>query len=194
MYTVTEPGQVNAIGYDEKIVRVKVPEEREDQEEGPRPQLVNVQLEPTKTTTTTTADGGRSTVSDFDHYNTYWVSDSDRRGATDRATKADTDVVLIGSDRPLDAVQKSSVDKRLLLVVDAEGKEEEDEGDDGYNDRSGNRYDVNRPQSMRPPLPVQSSSARPGNHSPSGLTRVVKILCLLPFSYFAVHILSWSSS
>ncbi|XP_060880532.1 carboxypeptidase D-like isoform X2 [Metopolophium dirhodum] len=180
--------RVNAIGYDEKIVRVKVPEDREDQKEGPRPQLVNVQLEPTKTKI---ADSGSSTVSDSDHYNTYWVSDSDLHGATDRAVAADTDVVLIGSDRPLAAVQKSSADKRLWLVVDVEGKEEEDEGDDGYNDRSGNRYDdVNRLQSMRPPLPVQSSSARPDNHFPSGVTRVVQILCLLPFSYFVAHILS----
>jgi len=175
MYTLTEPGQVNAVGYDEKIVRVKVPEEREDQEEGPRPQLVNVQLEPTKTETTT-ADSDSSTVSDSDHYNTYWVSDSDRHGATDRAVAA---------------VQKSTVDKRLLLVVDAEGKEEEkDEGDDGYYGRSGNRYDVNRLQSMRPPLPVLSSSARSGNHFPSRVTRAVTILCLLPFSHFIVHRLS----
>lgn len=187
MYTFTEPGQVNAIGFDEKIVRVKVPEVSEDQEEGPRPQLVNFQLEPTKTKI---ADSGSSsTVSDSDHYNTYWVSDSDLHGATDRAMEADTDVVLIDSDRPLAAVQKSSVDKRLWLVV--EGKEKEDEGDDGYNGRSGNRYDdVNRLQSMRPPLPVQSSSARPGNHSPSGVTRAVQILCLLPFSYYVAHILS----
>jgi len=180
---------VNAIGYDEKIVRVKVPEERKDREEGPRPQLVNVQLEPTKTKV---ADSGSSTVSDSDHYNTYWVSDSDLHGATDRAVAADTDVALIGSDRPLAAVQKSSVDKRLWVVVDVEGtEEEEDKGDVGYNDRSGNRYDdVNRLQSMRPPLPVQSSSARPGNHFPSGVTRAVHILCLLPFSYLVVHILT----
>ncbi|KAL4148944.1 hypothetical protein QTP88_003075 [Uroleucon formosanum] len=180
--------RVNAIGYDEKTVRVKVPEDRKDQEEGPRPQLVDIQLEPTKTRTTID-DSGRSTVSDSDHYNTYRVSDSDRYGATDQAAIADTDVVLIGSDRPLVAVQKSSVDKRLLLVEDVVGKEKEDEGDDGYNDHSGNRYDVDRLQSMRPPLPVQSSSACPGNHSPSGVTRVIKMLCLWPFSYFVVHIL-----
>jgi len=164
---------VNAIGYDEKIVRVKVPEELEDPEEGSRPQLVNVQLEPTKTKI---ADSDSSTVSDSDHYNTYWVTDSDLHGATDRAVAA---------------VQNSSVDKRLWLVVDVEGKEDEDEGDEGYNDRSGNRYDdVNRLQSMRPPLPVQSSSVCPGNHFPSGVTRAVQILCLLPFSYFVAHILS----
>ncbi|XP_001943589.2 carboxypeptidase D isoform X2 [Acyrthosiphon pisum] len=165
--------RVNAIGYDEKIVRVKVPEEREDQEEGPRPQSVNVQLEPTKTKT---ADSGRSTVSDSDHYNTHWVSDSDLHGVTDRAVAA---------------VQKSSADKRLWLLVDVEGKEKEDEGDDGHKGRSGNRYDdVNRLQSMRPPLPVQSSSSGPGNHFPSGEIRAVQILCLLPFSYFVVHMLS----
>lgn len=184
-----EPGQVNAIGYDEKIVRVKVPEDRKDQVEGPRPQLVDIQLEPTKTKTTID-DSGRSTVSDSDHYNTYRVSDSDRYGSTDRAAMADTDVVLIGSDRPLVAVQKSSVDKRLLLVEDVVGKGKEDEGDDDYNDHSGNRYDVDRLQSMRPPLPVQSSSACPGNRSPSRVTRVIKMLCLLPSSYFIVHILS----
>ncbi|XP_022167083.1 carboxypeptidase D-like isoform X3 [Myzus persicae] len=59
--------RVNATGYDEKIVRVKVPEEQEDQEEGPRPQLVNVQLDPTKTKMTT-ADGGSSTASTY-YYN-----------------------------------------------------------------------------------------------------------------------------
>ncbi|XP_060880533.1 carboxypeptidase D-like isoform X3 [Metopolophium dirhodum] len=57
--------RVNAIGYDEKIVRVKVPEDREDQKEGPRPQLVNVQLEPTKTKI---ADSGSSTASTY-YYN-----------------------------------------------------------------------------------------------------------------------------
>lgn len=180
---------MNAIGYDEKIVRIKVPEDRKDQEEGPRPQLVDVQLEPTKPKTTI-VDSGRSTVSDIDHYNTYWVSDSDRYGATDRVAMADTDVVLIGSDRPLVAVQKSSIDKRLLFVKDVVGKEEEYEGDDGYNDHSGNRYDINRLQSMRPPLPVQSSSACHSYHSPSGVTKVIKMVCLLPFSYFVVHILS----
>lgn len=189
--------QVNATGYEEKIVRVKVPEDRGDHEERFRPQLVNVQLDPVKTKPTI-IDSGSSTVSGSGHYNSYWVSDSDRRVATDRVVAAvddDTDVVLIGTDRPLADVQKSSVDKRLLLVAVVESEEEEEDDDDNsYYNLTGNRYNVNRRQSMRPPLPVQSSSSRSGNHFPSHVTRAVTMLCILPFSCFVVHLLSWSSS
>jgi len=128
-----------------------------------------------------TTVSGSSTVSDSDHYNTYWVSDSDRHVVTDRVVAAaaadDTDVVLIGADRSVAGIKKSSVDKRLLLTVDVVGEEEEED-------------DLNRLQSMRQPLPVQSSSSRSGNHFPSHVTRAVTMLCLLPFSCFVVHILS----
>ncbi|XP_025204120.1 carboxypeptidase D-like isoform X2 [Melanaphis sacchari] len=182
---------VKATGYDEKIVRVKVPEVRENQKQGPRPQLVNVQLEPTNKKTI--ADSS-STVSDNDHYNTYWVSDDDRHGATDKAvigTAADTDVVLFGADWPLDDVQKSSVDKHLLLGVgvEAEDNDDDDDDNDGYSDRHGKRYDINWLQSMRPPLPVQSSSSHSGNRFPSRVTGVVTMLCLLLSPYLVVHVL-----
>ncbi|XP_026814300.1 carboxypeptidase D-like isoform X2 [Rhopalosiphum maidis] len=181
--------RVKAIGYDEKIVRVKVPEEREYREQGPRPQLVNVQLKPTKKKTI--ADSS-STVSDSDHYNTYWVSDGDRHGATDRAaaaTSPDNDVVLLGADQPLDGVHESSIDKHLLLEVDEE-VEDDDDNNDEYSDHNGKRYDIIRLQSMRPPLPVQSSSSHSSNNFPPRVTSVVTTLslCLLRFSYFNVHV------
>jgi len=181
---------VKAIGYDEKIVRVKVPEEQEYQEQGPRPQLVNVQLEPTKKKTI--ADSS-STVSDNDHHNTYWVSNGDRHGATDRAaaaeTSADNDVVLLGADRPLHNVHKSSIDKHLLLEVDVE-VDDDDDNNDEYSVRNGKRYDIIRLQSMRPPLPVQSSSSHSSNNFPPRVTGVVTTLSLylLRFSYFNVHV------
>ncbi|XP_060840610.1 carboxypeptidase D-like isoform X2 [Rhopalosiphum padi] len=182
--------RVKAIGYDEKIVRVKVPEEQEYQEQGPRPQLVNVQLEPTKKKTI--ADSS-STVSDNDHHNTYWVSNGDRHGATDRAaaaeTSADNDVVLLGADRPLHNVHKSSIDKHLLLEVDVE-VDDDDDNNDEYSVRNGKRYDIIRLQSMRPPLPVQSSSSHSSNNFPPRVTGVVTTLSLylLRFSYFNVHV------
>lgn len=72
---------MNAAGHDEKIVRIEVPEERED----PQPLVVDVRMEPTKTADSTVSTG---------HY-TYWVLNGNRvDDATDAAAADKTTVVL----------------------------------------------------------------------------------------------------
>lgn len=140
--------QVNAAGYDENVVRVRVP--RQDDrtaDEGPRPVTVDVAMEPT-------AD--KSTVSNSGQYYTYRASDQGGGGG------GTTELLTVAAA----ASTAVTVERVEMLDSDETGRSWDGDGRDGYGDSDGNRVDDyydgvdGAPlQPAGPPMPVQSSSA-----------------------------------
>lgn len=121
--------QVNAAGYNEKILRVKIPEGSASGADAPKPQVLNVEMEPTVQAAVVTAN---STVRNDERY-TYWVLHGVRASGTTaraRATAETAAVLLDDGHRPAD---------------------ERDGMSDGAEDDADD--------SMRPAEPVSSSSA-----------------------------------
>lgn len=93
--------QVNATGYNEKVVRVEVPE-REDAAEGPQPVLVNVRMEPTRTS---------DNIVSTEHY-TYWMLDGDRVNG-----ETETKTTIVVHEPPIMEPEEKDHRNREYIVV-----------------------------------------------------------------------------
>lgn len=158
--------QVNAVGYDENVVRVRVPKQDDrTSDEGPRPVTVDVAMEPT---------AAKSTVSNSGQY-TYRASDhgggdggGDGGATTELPTVAAAAATAVTVDRVelLDSGDTGRAwDENGYGVGGGPGDWRPHERDDyGYGDNDGNRvddYDDDGAllQPAGPPMPVQSSSS-----------------------------------